>query len=192
MITRLVLFFAISLSIHQAQGSIISLAGTYHGINLYVENDSIYGGSCVKEIFVNDERVPFDKEKEFFEIDMSFLKLKEQVSIKILCTSTCHVKVLNPEAINLAYGFLFTNLNLELNKIEWVTTNEKPGGKYIVEVRVQKTWVAVGEVSAKSNRLLNMYEKEMEVLKHHYYRVKYLDAEGVAHSSPPINYHKHN
>jgi hypothetical protein len=148
----------------------------------------MYGESYVKDIFVNDLRITVEKDKPFFEIDMSFLKLNDLVSVKIICVSGCKIKVLNPEAIN----FQFISLNLEHDKISWITRNEKKGGKYFIELNVSKIWVPIGEISGRQCTLMCSYEKKVETFKHYYYRVKYVDAEGITHSSPPIKLHKHH
>lgn len=191
MLKRLIIFLAFLISISITKGEIIALSGVYEGINLYVQNDSVEGTTCVKDVFVNDQRIEFEKDKHFFEIDMSFLKLKEQVSIKIICTSGCKANVLNPEAINLMYGFQFMSLIIEEDKMKWMSTNEKSGGKYFIELLVHKQWVPIGELPGSASKIVNIYEKKIIVIKHCYYRIKYLDKEGIPHSSMPIKFHKH-
>lgn len=192
MVIRLILLFTFLLNIEIVKGEIISLSGVYEGINLYVENDSVDGGSCVKDIFVNDQLMVIEKNNKFFEIDMSFLKLKEQVSIKIICISGCKAKVLNPEAINIMYGFQFMTITLEVDKIVWITTNEKLGGTYIVELHMHKKWIPIGEVIGNPKSMVTIYEKKMEPVKHVFYRVKYIDKDGISHSSKPLKYHSHH
>jgi hypothetical protein len=178
------------LSLQVSKGEIIHLSGVYEGINLYVENDVLQGGSCMNDIFVNDVRINFEKDKQFFEIDMSFLKLNQHVTVKIICEAGCKAKIINPEAINIMYGFQFMTLTLEMNRIEWITTNEKPGGKYIIEMLVHKQWVSIGEIPGKPSKLVTTYERKIETLKQYSYRVKYIDKDGIPHSSKPIKYHK--
>ncbi len=165
------------------------IKGVYHGTNLYVQNPQISNTEyCIKEIHVNNKVVKFATTTAF-DIDMSFLKINDEVIIKIIHTGDCTPKILNPRAIKDRLPFRFSSINVDMNTMVWVTGGEKKFGQFFIQIKNNRTWIVEKVISCKGNAQQNVYTLP---LTHrggeNIYRIKYLDVTGKYYYSPEIKF----
>jgi hypothetical protein len=180
------LLITVIMTSFQASAGIITLSGVYLGKNIYVQNP--YAANmkdyCANEVYVNDVKLNVNVESSAFEIDLSFLKVNDPVTIKITHKNDCKPKVLNPQVIKASSAFQFSSFNVEKSIIVWSTKGEKPKGKFYVEHFVNNAWVIVKEIPGKGSVILNSYDVQAS---HHSglnkYRTKYLEADGQVYYS---------
>lgn len=184
--TSLVLFGAIA-----TQAGILTISGVYQGKNLYVQNP--FAGNmrdyCANEVFVNDAKKEYNVASSAFEIDLSFLKIGDAVTVKITHKDDCKPKILNPQVLQAQSAFAITSFAVDKDKIVWVTKGEHAKGKIFVEQMRYNTWVIVKELNGKGQAITNNYEVESF---HHsgvnQYRIKYLEFDGQIKYSTTVEY----
>jgi hypothetical protein len=193
LLKRLFILFIVLLGQHAAlagNGGELVLAGVYHGTNLYVQNPHTPGGDyCISKILINDKPVEKVPQSTAFEIDLSHLKINDNVVVKIYHSSDCGPKVINPSAIRVKEEFQFASVEVTDEFVQWVSTGEKNYGKYFIEKFANNSWVVDKVVSSKSKPGSNFYSQE---IAHHSginkYRVKYLEISGKSYFSTIVEY----
>ncbi|WP_338767250.1 hypothetical protein WAF17_05450 [Bernardetia sp. ABR2-2B] len=165
------------------------IKGVYHGTNLYIQNSSTSDTEyCVKEIYVNNKVVKFPATTAF-DINMSFLKINDEVVVKIIHTGSCTPKILNPQAIKDRLPFRFSSINVDMNTMIWVTRGEKKFGQFFIQIKNNRTWIVEKVISCKGSAQQNVYTLP---LTHrggeNIYRIKYLDVTGKYYYSPEIKF----
>jgi hypothetical protein len=181
-------FLLVSLA---SKAEILTISGVYQGKNLYVQNP--FAGNmrdyCTNDVYVNEEKKEYNVASSAFEIDLSFLKIGDPVTVKITHKSDCKPKILNPQVIVATSAFSISSFSIDQDKITWTTKGERPKGKIFVEQMRYNTWVIVKELNGKGNALMNSYELESS---HHsgvnQYRIKYLEADGQIKYSSTVEY----
>ena len=184
-----VLFFFFPLML-QAQQHEVVLTGIYNGKNLYVQNplSSNMRDYCTKEVWVNGERVFVNPRSSAFTVNLSHLKEQEPVAVRILYSNGCVPKVINPQVIRTRNNFRYLSLQVDKQKVEWLTAGELKSGKFFVEKLVDQRWEPVVSVEAYGEEN-SRYQAAVE---HHsgenQYRIKYLQEDGEIFYSRVYNY----
>lgn len=184
-----VLFLLLPLLL-QAQQQEVVLTGVYNGKNLYVQNplSSNMKDYCTQEVWVNGERVFLNPRSSAFTVNLSHLKAQEPVAVKILYSSGCVPKVINPQVIRTRNNFRYLTIQVDQQKVEWLTAGELESGKFFVEKLTEQRWQPVVSVEAygKDN------SRYQAVVEHHsgenQYRIKYLQEDGETFYSRVYNY----
>jgi hypothetical protein len=180
----LILFCGLFLNTHAAE---MLLTGVYHGTNVFVINPKDAKGEfCVSEIYVNNKKIDIVV-SGYMEINLSHLKLKEAVNIKILHKDDCSPTIKNIHAIKAKESFQFLNINLTATSLTWETKGEKKFGQFFVESQKNRTWVAEKTFNGKAKVVDNTYEYAIANPENiTAYRIKYLEASGKAIYSEEI------
>jgi len=167
----------------------IVIKGVYHGTNLYIQNPNISGGNyCVKEILVNNKPIKFPTTTAF-DINMSFLKVNDEVIIRIIHTADCTPKILNPQVIKDRVPFRFSSINVDMNAMVWITKGEKKFGQFFIQIKNNRTWIVEKVISCKGNASQNSYTLPLiHLAGENIYRIKYLDVSGKYYYSPEIKF----
>ena len=131
------------------KAEILTISGVYQGKNLYVQNP--FAGNmrdyCTNDVYVNEEKKEYNVASSAFEIDLSFMKIGDPVTIKITHKSDCKPKVLNPQVIQATSAFSISSFSIDQDKIVWSTKGERLKGKIFVEQMRYNTWVIVKELN---------------------------------------------
>ena len=169
-------FFLLFTNFHLFAGE-INISGVYKGKNLYVQNP--FSGNmkdfCTIGIYVNGKLVKSNPQSSAYEIDLSFLKIDEVVSIKIIHKDDCKPKILNPQVIRSLDAFQFVSTIVDQQNISWSTKGETSGGAHYVEQFSKGSWVPLKDLEGHVLEGISNYKVP---IKHHAglnkYRVKYL------------------
>jgi hypothetical protein len=165
------------------------IKGVYHGTNLYVQNSQTSSTEyCIKEIFVNNKVIKFPATTAF-DINMSFLKINDEVVVRIVHTGSCSPKVLNLQAIKDRLPFRFSSINVDMNTMVWVTKGEKKFGQFFIQIKNNRTWIVEKVISCKGSAQQNVYTLPLtHRAGENIYRIKYLDVTGKYYYSPEIKF----
>ena len=191
MVSKLVLISALLLGSIASQAEILTISGVYQGKNLYVQNP--FAGNmrdyCTNDVYVNEVKKEYNVASSAFEIDLSFMKIGDPVTVKITHKSDCKPKVLNPQVIQATSAFSISSFAVDNDKITWTTKGERPKGKIFVEQMRYNTWVIVKEMNGKGQALMNTYEVEsMHNSGINQYRIKYLEVDGQIKYSSTVEF----
>ncbi len=168
-----------------------TVTGEYQGKNIYVQNplspDQV--NFCTKAVYLNQQLILRSPKASAFVIDLSGLKIGDPVFIKIVYTSGCSPKIINPQVIRSKSKFRFINESADAISLNWSTSGELPHGTFFVEHYVQKKWVVMKEVPGKGS-----FENNQYVIKpgHHTgenkYRIRYQQNDGKVFFSRVFQY----
>ncbi len=167
------------------------LTGTYQGTNVFVINPTdAKGGFCISEIYVNNKKIDIVI-SGYMEINLSHLKTKEAVTIKILHKDDCSPTIKNIHAIKSKESFEFLKVTLTPTAITWDTKGEKKFGQFFVEVQKNNSWIVEKTINGKGKVLDNNYEYAITTTQNtSAYRIKYLEASGKTTYSEELNIKK--
>lgn len=174
----IVLCFPLLLQAQQQEELV--LTGIYNGKNLYVQNplSSNMKDYCTREVWVNNRQVFSNPRSSAFTINLSHLSESAPVSVRIVYSSDCAPKIINPQVIRTRNNFRFLALHVDSSRIEWATSGELSKGKFFVERWDSNRWQtlesreAIGEEDSR-------YELEIEHFSGlNKYRIKYLQGDG--------------
>ncbi|MGD1842945.1 MAG: T9SS C-terminal target domain-containing protein [Thermonemataceae bacterium] len=176
----------------KVQAQEIILKGVYQGKNLYVQNPLAANKSsfCTKEVFVNNRKVLSSPKSSSFEIDLSYLKLNQGVTIKILYVAGCKPKVINARAIQPSAAFQFTQFKVEADRIVWHAKGESASSAYYVEKFVNNNWRNIKTVIGAQAGAYAIQAKHTAGLNK--YRVKYGERNGKIYYTQAIIYRANN
>lgn len=150
----------------------IVITGVYNGKNIYVHNP-VEEGRCISSIIVNGKVLPAPQSSAI-DIDLSHLKMKEKVEIRIIHGDQCRPKIINPSALVEKPDFQFAFSEVTASSIEWVGRGENRESKYFIEVFRDNTWHTI---AAKQCTALNGNNKYSVPIIHEgsicRYRIKY-------------------
>jgi hypothetical protein len=165
------------------------ITGVYHGTNLFVQNPHDGANNfCVSMVYVNDKKVEHQNSTAF-DIDLSFLKMNEAVTVRIVHGSDCMPKVMNLNAIKAREEFQFTSAEPTESKLIWTTKGEKKFGQYFLEVFKNNVWVVEKVMNCKAQAGNNIYEANvLHNSGKNKYRIKYLEISGKSAYSPEVVY----
>jgi len=148
--------------------SALSIAGTYQGKNLYIQNpeDEDGFGFCTLKVTVNGDLMPGGISSSVFEIDFSLFNIVigEPLFIVIDHSEGCKPKILNPEVLLPRSTFKVSDISVADGKLMWKTTDEHGKLPFFIEQYRWNKWVQVGEVQGKGTSGLNAYE--FQVIPH--------------------------
>ncbi len=178
-LTLACLFFPCLLLAQQGQEEYV-ISGVYNGKNLYVQNplSSNMKDYCTREVWVNDQQVFQNPRSSAFTVNLSHLKELDPVTVRIIYVHGCVPKVINPQVIRTLNNFRYLSIQVDSNKLEWLTTGELERGKFFIEKWQENRWQPVNsqEATGKEN---SRYQAAVE---HHSgsnkYRLKYLQGDG--------------
>jgi hypothetical protein len=185
------LFFPFLLLAQQQQEEYV-ITGVYNGKNLYVQNP-LSGNMkdyCTREVWVNGRQIFSNPRSSAFTVNLSHLGELEPVTVRIVYVNGCSPKVINPQVIRTRNNFRYLTLQVDSNKLEWLTTGELENGKFFIEKWQDNRWQAIGsqEAAGKEN---SRYQAAVE---HHSgnnrYRLKYLQGDGETFYSSVQTYEK--
>lgn len=177
-----------------AQAAALSIAGTYQGKNLYIqnpENEDGYG-FCVAKVTVNGDVMPGGTGTSAFEIDFSLFNIEigEPLFIVIEHEEGCRPKILNPEVLLPRSTFKVQTIAVSnTGKLAWKTTEEKGKLSFFIEQYRWDKWVQVGEVQGKGTSGPNDYE--FQVVPHsgeNTVRVVQIDHTGEKRASSVVKF----
>lgn len=159
-----------------------TFSGVYLGKNIYVQNPLSDDQSefCTKAVYVNDLLVVNNPKTSAYEIDLSYLVINDQVSIRIIHGEACKPKVINPQVIRPKNQFQFLSVYVDSNEVRWITKSELDQGKYLLEQYLNGKWVIVEVVEAKGEENTNHYQiapKHSVGLNR--YRIKYISGDDI-------------
>ncbi len=182
-------FYSTSLLAQSNTKKELVIKGVYHGTNLYVQNPQTSNSQyCIKEIFVNNKAVKFPATTAF-DINMSFLKVNDQVVVRIIHAKDCTPKILNSQAIKDRLPFRFSSINVDMTTMVWVTKGEKKFGQFFIQIKNNRTWIVEKVISCKGNAQQNIYRLPLNHnAGENIYRLKYLDVTGKYYYSPEIKF----
>lgn len=179
-ILLLSVYFSGSSIAHLLAGEIL-ISGTYQGKNLYVENSfsSSLMEFCTLEVYVNNVKSNINLNASAYEVDLSFLQLNDEVSIRIIHKDGCKPKVLNANVIKSSTNFHFESFDIDEKLLRWTTKGEKFQGKFFVEQLWHNSWVIVDAVDSKGGLGTNSYQaKENHHSKTNKYRIRFKERDG--------------
>ncbi len=187
---RIIAAMAILLCVTGVSAGTIKLSGTYQGKNIYVQNP--FTGNlkdfCTDEVYVNDKLILKSPKSSAFEIDLSYLNLKDAVTIKIIHKDDCLPKILNPQVIQTKSKFAFSSFNIDEDGIHWSTKGERSAGTFYVQQFVNNSWSTIKKVSGRG-KPSDSYNINSE---HHSgkntYRVRYLEEDGQTFYSKEVDF----
>jgi hypothetical protein len=157
------------------------LTGVYHGTNIFVITDKDESTThCINEIYVNNHKIDFVP-SSYIEINLSHLKVKDAVIIKIVHKDDCLPTIKNIHAIKAKEVFQFEDIDLSPEKLIWLTRGEKKFGQFFIEIFKNNVWTVEKVLNGKGKAIDNSYElvlsKEQTQNK---LRIKYLEPSGKA------------
>lgn len=179
---KLAIFFTLlcySLALPTAKAAEMLLTGVYQGSNVFVINPKEANGEfCVTEIYVNNKKIEVAI-SEYMEINLSHLKSKDAVTIKILHKDNCSPTIKNIHAIKAKESFQFEKVDLKPTGLQWETRGEKKFGQFFIESKKDNKWTAEKTINGKGKVLDNLYEYPISSIQGiTAYRIKYLEASG--------------
>ena len=191
LVSKLLLSVVVLFGAFTSQAGILTISGVYQGKNLYVQNP--FAGNmrdyCTNDVYVNEVKKEYNVASSAFEIDLSFMKIGDPVTIKITHKDDCKPKILNPQVIQATSAFSISSFSVDQDHVLWTTKGERPKGKMFVEQMRYNTWVIVKEINGQGNALMNNYQTESF---HHsgvnQYRIKYLEVDGQIKYSSTVEY----
>lgn len=136
---KVVWVFAFLLLSNYCRAAEIVITGMYNGKNIYVHNPMNGSSGCISSIQVNGKPLSAPQSSAI-DIDLSHLKIKDKVEIKITHGDNCRPKVINPTALAEKADFQFGFSEVTAATIEWVGRGENKDSKYFVEVFRKNTW----------------------------------------------------
>ena len=186
-----VLALTLNSILFEVKAAEILVAGTYQGKNLYVQNP--FTGNlqdfCTVEVFVNNAKSNANLNSSAFEIDLSHLKLNEEVFIKIVHKDDCKPKILNGTVIKSVINFHFVDFSVDDKMVFWKTKSEKYQGKFYLEQFLHNTWVVVSEVVSKGGIANNDYATtEHNHSGKNKYRIRFREPGGQFFYSKVVEY----
>jgi hypothetical protein len=151
----------------------IVITGVYNGKNIYVHNPMNGSCGCISSIQVNGKTLSAPQSSAI-DIDLSYLKIKDKVEIKISHSDNCRPKVINPTALAEKVDFQFGFSEVTASTIEWVGRGENKDSKYFVEVFRNNTWHTLATKHCTAQAGNNKYSIQVNhaenICK---YRIKY-------------------
>jgi hypothetical protein len=188
-----VLFFLNSLDFF-AQENLLSLEGSYQGMNLIVSNPPQADGFgyCINKVTVNGEILPAIIQTTNFQIDFSLfqLKMQEQLFIVLEHNEGCVPKFINPEVLLPKSTFVCEKITAQKNGvISWTTKNEKQVLDFTIEQFRWNKWLSIGEVRGMGGPSLNKYS--FQISPHsgkNRIRVSQIDNTGIKRVSPETSF----
>lgn len=157
-------------------GGEIVLTGVYNGKNLYIHNPVKGASTCISGIYLNDQPLPAPKSSAI-EIDLSHLKLREKVELRIIHNEDCQPKVINPSAVAERENFQFRFSEVTAHTIEWVGRGEQKDSKYFVEVYRNNTWHTIATKQCDGTAGNHYYSVPVTHMGNNcLYRIKYYNS----------------
>ncbi|HTF80099.1 MAG TPA: hypothetical protein VL947_00185 [Cytophagales bacterium] len=187
------IFFCFFL-IGNLHAGVVVLSGFYQGKDIYVQNpiSDNQKDYCTREVFLNNEKVLTNIKSSVFEIKLNKLNLGDSVNIRIVHTSGCIPKILNPHVIKVNSAFKFLSFTVDEKKLTWETRGEKNSGRIYVEQYLNNMWSVVVELPSKGSSTHNIYShNEMHCSGKNKYRIKYEEKEGFTFYSSVIEFVSH-
>lgn len=174
-----------------AKSDEIVLTGTFQGDNLFVKNPFAPSGVgfCVYEVTVNGLTSIDEINSSAFEVDLSVygFQIGEAISVSIKYKEGCQPIVLNSEVLNARSSFVITKLEVDNDKIKWITTKESGSLPYIVEQFRWNKWIEVGKVSGKGKTDENAYQTSVRLHSgENRFRIKQTDYRGKPRYSEDV------
>ena len=171
-----VIFFCISFfSIVKADD--LTISGVYHGQNLYIQNPSLGNKIyCTNEVFVNNRKVMSKITSSIYEINLSYLKLNDSVTVVITHQASCTPKVLNPDVLRPLPNFQFIASSVDQDVIKWTTNGERKTDTYQVQYKSNGTWLTLQTIVANNTGIYSTPIQHNAGLNT--YRIKYSQLDG--------------
>ena len=143
------------------QTDTVTLTGVYQGKNIFLDKTSL----CLKTVYVNGLKYDYEKcysGHPLYEIDFTCLplvqKVGDKVTIKIIKTKGCKLKVTNPEVLLPKPTFNIISIKVDSSCIlHWKTSGEAGILPFIIEAYRWKKWVKVGEIEGLGTSGENEY-----------------------------------
>ena len=153
------------------------ISGIYHGQNLYIQNPSVGNKVyCTNEVFVNNRKVMSKISSSIYEVNLSFLKISDSVTVLITHQSGCTPRVLNPDVLRPLPNFQFISTSVDQDLIKWTTTGERKTDTYQVQYKSNSTWLTLQTLSANST---GIYSTPIQHnVGNNTYRIKYSQLDG--------------
>lgn len=165
-------FMLLLVSLSCMAGEIV-ITGMYNGKNIYVHNPMNGSSGCISSIQVNGKALSAPSSSAI-DIDLSHLKMKDKVEIKITHGDNCRPKVINPTALAEKADFQFGFSEVTAATIEWVGRSENKDSKYFIEVFRNNTWHTITTKQCVAQAGNNKYSIQVNhaesICK---YRIKY-------------------
>ena len=181
------------------------ISGIYHGQNLYIQNPSVGNKVyCTNEVFINNKKVMSKITSSIYEINLSFFKINDSVTVVISHKSGCTPKVLNSDVLRPLPNFQFISTNIDTDVMKWTTTGERKTDTYQVQYNSNSTWLTLQTISANST---GIYSTPIQHnVGNNNYRIKYSQLDGkvlyskemsfivkfTAHRSEPVTFYPRN
>jgi hypothetical protein len=185
-----VLFLLLPLLSRAQEQDELVLTGVYNGKNLYVQNplSSNMKDYCTREVWVNDKQVFSNPRSSAYTVNLSQLPASSPVTIRIVYSSGCAPKIINPQVIYSRTNFRFLSINIDSTRLEWVSSGEQGKGKFFVEKQENDRWQTLKSVDAAG-----VENSRYEVDCAHNsglnkYRIKFLQGDGQVFYSSVQNY----
>jgi hypothetical protein len=197
----LFILWAIFLFSHSIIASeVLILTGIYTGTDLYVQNPILPDNQfSTTEVFVNESLVLSNPLASAFTIDLSHLRINEQVEVKIVHKKGYQPKIVNAHAIRnqeitSTSSFapsenVFRWINVDGTTIRWLTHGEKAGGRFEIQKAEMEKWVLLEQMESIPNTDESVYRLQVNHEKgENTYRIKLVDRDGYVTYSNLIKY----
>ena len=191
-VSKFVIISLVLLGSIASKAEILTISGVYQGKNLYVQNP--FAGNmrdyCTNDVYVNEEKKEYNVASSAFEIDLSFMKIGDPVTVKITHKSDCKPKVLNPEVLSPKSTFKITKINIDRSGlIQWSTTGETGKLPFTVEQYRWKKWQSVGTVNGSGTAGESNYTLPVSIHTGiNQFRVKQSDNTNKPRYSPEVTF----
>ena len=183
-----------------ADGEVLILTGQYTGKNLYVQNPILPDNRfSTEEVFVNETLVLSNPMTSAYTIDLSHLRMEQQVEIRIVHKKHFKPRIINAHVIRdqkitvsesyAAVENIFRWINVDGTTIRWLTHGEKGGGTFEIQRAVKEKWQTLDRVAAIPEADEFIYRFSVDHQQgYNTYRIKLVDRDGYVTYSNLINY----
>ena len=170
----------------------IVLFGEYQGKDVFVQNPyhRVASTFCTTAVYVNDRLVLDGPKVSAFKIDLSYLKVKDLVVIRIEHLEGCRPTIINPQVLQPVEDFKFLSTEVDNNSIRWITAGEREEGAFEIEKWHEgDQWQVIHKINAKRGLRDNLYAVPAQHTRgENQYRVKYEGKSGYLEYSLEVYY----
>ena len=179
---------------------VLILTGTYTGKDLYVQNPITPDNRfSTKEVYVNESLVLSNPMTSAYTIDLSHLKMNQQVEVKIYHQERYIPKIVNAHVISnkeihtaeshTPAENVFSWINVDGTTIRWLTHGEKGGGTFEIQKANKEEWVSLTQMQSNADSDESVYRYEVaHEPGDNTYRIKLTDRDGYVTYSDLIKY----
>jgi hypothetical protein len=184
---RLTALFVVSLLPISAYPNELVVAGIYYGQNLLVQNPSMGNKVyCTDGVLVNNRKMMPYIASSAYEINLSFLKINDSVTVTILHKDGCTPKIINPQVLRPSSTFHFVRARVSVQEINWTSIGESVTDQYSVQHLANGNWVTLVSIRAIGKGVYSVPLRHDNGLNR--YRIRYAEYDGRIFYSKEIDF----